>query len=809
MKISYNWLKQFIKIDWEADKTAELLTDLGLEIEGVRKYESIKGGLKGVVVGHVLSCKKHPDADRLKLTEVNIGNNTVLQIICGASNIAEGQKVPVAKIGTVLYDSEEQPWTIKKSKIRGEESCGMICSEAELGLGEDSEGIMILDEATVPGTPCAELFNIEEDVVFEIELTPNRADAMSHFGVARDLTAGLLQHDITTPLITPSVSSFHVNNRTLKVDVAVEDQERCSRYCGITIDGLKVSESPDWLKNRLIAIGLTPKNNVVDATNYVLHELGQPLHAFDVAAISGNKIIVKTVKGGTTFTTLDGVVRELHEEDLMICDTEKPLCIAGVFGGLNSGVTENTRSIFLESARFDPVAVRSTAKRHGLNTDASFRFERGVDINNTEYAMRHAAILIQELAGGEITSDIIDIYPKKIEDFQVFLTFEKIHKLVGQEIPEEKIKQILTSLDIKINNVTEAGIGLTIPSYRVDVYREADVIEEILRVYGHNKINVTEKLNSSVPRNPKFEPYKIQNTISDQLVSQGFYEIMTNSLVSSTYMELSKTYQEAQRVRMLNPLSSDLSEMRQSLLFSGLGAIAYNLNRKQHHLKFFEFGKTYHTHKNGHAERKCLGILVTGDKTAEGWEHPPQKSNFFYIKGVVMAILQRLGVTQLKTSAVESDIFATGIVLRMGKTRIVELGSVKQSILTHFDIKQEVFFANFSWDVLLQMVRSNTIISSDIPKFPEVRRDFSMLIDKAVTFESIRNIVSKSNDKRIKAVNLFDVYEGENLPEGKKSYAVRFILRDEEKTLTDKEIDTLMNKLQKSFEKQLGAVLRS
>ena len=584
MKISYNWLKQFIKIDWDAEKTGELLTDLGLEIEGIEQYESVKGGLKGIVVGEVLTCEQHPNADRLKITTVNIGDDAPLQIVCGAPNVAKGQKVPVATIGTTLYTAEGEAWKIKKGKIRGEESHGMICAEDELGLGESHDGIMVLDPKIKVGTAAAEIFNIENDEVFEIGLTPNRADAMSHYGVARDLKAGLLQKEVPIELITPSVMSYHVDTRSLKIDVDVQDKEKCPRYCGVTISGVKVEASPSWLQNRLKSIGLSPINNIVDITNYVLHELGQPLHAFDANKISNNKVIVKTCKAGTKFTTLDEVVRELHEDDLMICDGEKPMCIAGVFGGIDSGVTEGTTNIFLESAYFDPVSVRKTAKRHGLNTDASFRFERGIDPNITEYALKRAALLITEIAGGEITSDISDSYPNKINDFQVRLSFENAAKLIGEEIPRETIKSILTSLEIKVNNVTEAGLGLTVPAYRNDVQREADIIEEILRVYGYNNVGTTEKLNASISNSSRFEDYKLQNVIGNQLVSQGFYEIMANSLTSPKYAELSGDLNEDHNVKMLNPLSNDLEVMRQSLLFSGLEAVSHNINRKRNDL---------------------------------------------------------------------------------------------------------------------------------------------------------------------------------------------------------------------------------
>ena len=808
MKISYNWLKQFIKIDWNAEKTGELLTDLGLEVEGVKPYQSIKGGLEGIVVGHVLECGKHPNADKLSVTKVDLGNGSPVQIVCGAPNVAAGQKVPVATIGTLLYDEEGKEFKIKKGKIRGEESHGMICAEDELGLGNSHDGIMVLDDTLEPGTPCSTVFEIENDDVFEIGLTPNRADAMSHYGTARDLRAGLIQLGEQVELISPSVSDFHVENRTLKIDVSVENSDLAPRYCGVTISGLMVMESPEWLQNRLKAIGLTPKNNVVDVTNYVLHELGQPLHAFDANKVKGNKVEVKTLPAGTKFTTLDEVERELHEDDLMICNAEGPMCIAGVFGGIDSGVTENTTSIFLESAYFNPVSVRKTAKRHGLNTDASFRFERGIDPTITEYALKRAALLIQELAGGEITSDIIDLYPNKIEDFQVFLSFENATKLIGQEIPRETIKSILTSLDIKINNVNEGGLGLTIPSYRNDVQREADVIEEILRVYGYNNIEFSDKLNATMSNSSKFEDYKIQNVIATQLIGQGFNEMMANSLTTAKYTELSEQLKEEHNVTMLNPLSQDLATMRQSLLFSGLEAIAYNINRKQSDLKFFEFGKTYHNYESGYTENKHLTLLISGNRTQESWKGTHQTSDFFYLKGIVTAILNRLGVNKIKTSPIKTDVLSEGITLSLGKQKLVEFGIVKNVIRKSFGISQEVLFANFNWDNIIEVAKFNKIKFNPIPKYPAVRRDFALLLDDKVTFEEIFNLAKQSERKLLKEVNLFDVYEGKNLPNGKKSYAVSFMLQDEEKTLTDKQIDKIMNKLQSTFEKQLGAELR-
>ena len=806
MKISYNWLKQFIKIDLKSEETATLLTDLGLEVEVVEKYQSVRGGLEGVIVGHVLTCEKHPDADRLSITTVDLGNGSPVQIVCGASNVAKGQKVPVATIGTKLFDAAGVEFEIKKGKIRGQESHGMICAEDELGLGTSHDGIMILDATLKPGTPAAKVFNVENDEVFEIGLTPNRADAMSHYGVARDLRASLLQKNSSVELITPTVSTFRIDKRTLKIDVDVKDSKLAPRYCGVTISGVTVKSSPAWLQNRLKAIGLTPKNNIVDVTNYILHDLGQPLHAFDASKISG-KIIVKTVAAGTKFVTLDDVERTLHEEDLMICDGKGPLCIAGVFGGKSSGVTETTNSIFLESAYFNPVSIRKSAKRHALNTDASFRFERGIDANITEFALKRAALLIKEVAGGEITSDIVDIYPKKIEDFPVFLNFDKTAKLIGQELPKETIKKILASLDIKVNSVTDAGLGLIIPSYRVDVQREVDVIEEILRVYGYNNINFTKKLNATVANSARTEDYKVQNIVATQLNSLGFHEMMANSLTSPDYVKLSEMLKEEYNVMMLNPLSNDLSAMRQSLLFSGLEAVSYNINRKNSDLKLFEFGKTYHKLPSGYNEPKHLTLFVTGNRVAESWTTTEKPSDFFLFKGFVDSILNRLGICKIQNKPVASDIFAEGIAIANGNDTLVEFGTIKKSILKHFDIKQEVFFADFNWNLILKLI-NNKIKFTDIPKYPEVRRDLALLVDNTVAFDSIYTIARQTEKGLLKNINLFDVYEGKNLPEGKKSYAVSFTLQDITKTLTDEQIDKIMNKLQKNLETEVGASLR-
>lgn len=806
MKISYNWLKQFIKIDWKSEETAALLTDLGLEVEIVEKYQSVKGGLEGIVVGHVLTCIQHPDADRLKITTVDLGNGLPVQIVCGASNVAAGQKVPVATIGTTLYDKEGVAFSIKKGKIRGQESHGMICAEDELGLGESHDGIMILDDSLVPGTPAAIVFKIENDEVFEIGLTPNRADAMSHLGTARDLRAGMLQSGVNIELITPSVSNFRVDKRTLKIDIDIKEPKLAPKYCGVTISGIEVKPSPNWLQNRLKAIGLNPKNNIVDVTNYVMHELGQPLHAFDAAKING-KIVVQTLPAGTKFTTLDDVERTLHEEDLMICDEKGPLCIAGVFGGKKSGVSESTNSIFLESAYFNPVSVRKSAKRHQLNTDASFRFERGIDPTITEYALKRAALLIQEVAGGEITSDLINVYPKKIEDFNVFLNFSNVDKIIGEKLPRDIIKKILVSLDIKVNSVSDAGLGLTIPSYRVDVQREIDVIEEILRVYGYNNISFSKKLNATVFNAPRNEDYKIQNTIASQLNSQGFHEMMANSLTTASYIQLSEVLNDDYNVTILNPLSADLSTMRQSLLFSGLEAVSYNINRKNADLKLFEFGKTYHNYPVGYEEKKHMSLFLTGNRNQESWTSVQKVSDFFLFKGYVSGILSRLGIENTQNASVISDVFSEGISIEIDNETIVELGVVKKSILKHFGIKQEVLYADFDWDLILKKI-STKIKYAEIPKYPEVRRDLALLVNQNVTYESIYKIARQTEKTLLKNIDLFDVYEGQNLPEGKKSYALSFTIQDDSKTLTDAQIDKIMGKLQKNFETELGAVLR-
>lgn len=806
MKISYNWLKQFIKIEENSAETSALLTDLGLEVEVVEKFQTVKGGLEGVVAGRVLTCEQHPNADRLKVTTVDLGNGIPVQIVCGASNVAQGQIVPVATIGTTLYDKDGVGFQIKKGKIRDQESHGMICAEDELGLGTGHDGIMVLDESIVPGTPAAQIFHIENDEVFEIGLTPNRADAMSHMGVARDLKAGLLQRNISVELITPSVSKFKVDKRTLKIDVDVQDAKLAPRYCGVTISGITVGPSPEWLQNRLKSIGITPKNNIVDATNYVLHDLGQPLHAFDANRITG-KIKVKNVEAGTKFTTLDDVERTLHAEDLMICDEKGPIALAGILGGKHSGVSETTNAIFLESAYFNPISIRKSAKRHSISTDASFRFERGIDSNITAYALKRSALLIQEVAGGEITSDIVDFFPRKIEDSPVFLHFAKAAKIIGQEISKETIKKILVSLDIKVNTMSDAGLGLVVPAYRVDVTREIDVIEEILRVYGYNNIGFSKKFNATVSYSARTEDYKVQNIISNQLVSLGFNEIMANSLTTADYVGLSETVNEENTVRMLNPLSADLAVMRQSLLFSSLEAVSFNINRRNLDLRLFEFGKTYHKVEGGHDEIKHLTLIETGNRFDESWTVPSAKSDFFLFKGYVESVLSRLGIEKHKTQPVKADIFGEGIALYIGSECLVEFGTVKKSILKHFDIKQEVLFADFNWQAVHKLV-SNKVKFAEIAKYPEMRRDLALLLDKNQTFENVYRVAKLTEKSLLKNINLFDVYEGDKLPEGKKSYAVSFVMQDNSKTLTDGQIDKVMSKIMNNLETELGAIQR-
>lgn len=804
MKISYNWLKNYVNIDLDAEKVAEILTDCGLEVEGLEKVQTVKGGMEGLVIGEILTKEKHPDADRLNLTTVNVGDENDLHIVCGAPNVEVGQKVVVATVGTTLYAGDDS-FKIKKSKIRGALSEGMICAEDEIGLGKSHDGIMVLDENAVVGTPAKTFFNIEDDYVFEIGLTPNRADATGHIGVARDLIAVLNQTE-NFELLKPSVDTFKIDNANLTIDVEVENNELCPRYSGLTISGVEVKDSPDWLKNSLLSIGLTPINNVVDVTNYVLHETGQPLHAFDAAKIKGNKVLVKTVAEKTKFTTLDEVERELSENDLMICNAEEPMCIAGVFGGIDSGVSENTTSIFLESAYFNPVTVRKSAKRHGLNTDASFRFERGADPNITIYALKRAALLIQKVAGGEVSSEIIDCYPNPIQNFKIDFSYANCDRLIGKKIDRKLIKKILESLTIEVANETEEGLQLSVPPFKVDVTREADVIEEVLRVYGYNNIELPEALTSSLSYREKPDKEKVTNLISEQLITNGFNEMLSNSLTKSSYY----TETAEQLVTMKNPLSRDLDVLRQSMLFNGLETIVYNQNRKASDLKLFEWGKTYLKNGAKFKEDSHLSIFVTGREELENWNSKQDNVDFFYLKGMVNAIIEKFGLDKMHFQISEStnDKLEYGLSYTINKNDLVQFGKVKSSIQNQFSIDKEVFYADFNYDNLLKLVAQNKVVFKEVPKFPSVRRDLALLIDKNVEYAAIKELALKQDRKILKSANLFDVYEGKNLSEGKKSYGVSFTFLDKNKTLTDKQIDKIMDKIITAVQKELNAELR-
>ncbi len=807
MKVSYNWIQDYLKVNLPLEKQLELLTDLGLEVEGTTPFESIKGSLQGVLVGEVMSCVPHPNADRLKVTQVNLGTGENVQIVCGAPNVAAGQKVPVATVGTMLYDKDGNGFEIKKSKIRGEISHGMICSESELQLGTASDGIMVLNEDLNPGAPCTEVFNIETDTAIEIGLTPNRADAMSHMGVARDLKAGCSQLGIQAEWNIPSINDFRIEDTTNIIKINIEDTEGAPQYYGITISDIEIKPSPKWLQNRLSAIGIAPKNNVVDATNYILHDLGQPLHAFDADKIKG-QIRVKTLPANTKFKTLDGDVRELHHEDLMICDDEKPLCIAGVFGGLESGVSETTKSIFLESAYFNPVSIRKTAKRHGLNTDASFRFERGIDPEIGIFALKRAAILIQEIAGGKISSEIQEQAQKLADKVNLFLRFDKVTQVAGIKLSEEVLAKILQSLEIEIYNQTEEGFAIRIPRYRVDVTREADVIEEILRVYGYNNIETSATLTTVFPEYKLKTQHKVETITAKLLNGHGFSEVINNSLTNSTYAKLSPQLEALSKVELLNPLGQDLSQLRSSLLFSMLEVIQFNNNRQQKDLAIYEFGKSYSKTEDAFAESKRLGIALTGNKNAELWNNPATKVSLFDLKGTVIALLQNLGITLHKEQTTEIDYFSEGLSFWVANKPIVHFGVVSKKVADHFSIDSEVLFADFDWDLVYKFAFRKEVTAEEISKFPTSRRDFALLVDKSVSFADLEAAAFKTDRKLLKEVSLFDVYEGKNLPEGKKSYGLSFYFTDHHKTLTDKNVNRIMQKLQTEFENNFGATLR-
>jgi len=820
MNISYNWLKEYVEFDLTPDEVAAALTSIGLETGGVEEVQTIKGGLEGLVIGEVLTCVEHPNSDHLHITTVNLGNGEPTQIVCGAANVAAGQKVVVATLGTKLYDGDEC-FTIKKSKIRGVESTGMICAEDEIGIGTSHDGIIVLPESAVPGTLAKDYYNIKSDYVLEVDITPNRADACSHFGVARDLYAYLLQNGKGAELKRPSIDAFTVDNHDLDIAVKVENTEACPHYAGVTVKGVTVKESPEWLQNKLRLIGVRPINNVVDITNYIVHAFGQPLHCFDAAKIDGGEVIVKTMPEGTPFVTLDEVERKLNERDLMICNAKEAMCIAGVFGGLHSGSTEATTDVFIESAYFHPTWVRKTARRHGLNTDASFRFERGIDPNGVIYCLKLAALMIKDLAGGTISSDIKDVCSEPVQDFVVEMTYEKVHSLIGKIIPVETIKSIVTSLEMKIMNETPEGLTLAVPPYRVDVQRDCDVIEDILRIYGYNNVEIPTTLKSSLTTKGEHDKSnKLQNLIAEQLVGCGFNEILNNSLTRAAYYDGLETYPSSQLVMLMNPLSADLNCMRQSLLFGGLESIAHNANRKNADLKFFEFGNCYYFNaekKNAekvlapYSEDYHLGLWLTGKKVSNSWAHADEDSTIYELKAYVENILKRLGLNlhDLVVGNLTDDLFASALsVNTRGGKRLAAFGVVTKKLQKTFDIDNEVYFADMNWKELMKAIRSAKVSYKELSKFPAVNRDLALLIDKNIQFAEIEKIAYETEKKLLKEVTLFDVYEGKNLEVGKKSYAVSFLLQDETQTLNDKMIDKIMSKLIKNLEDKLGAKLR-
>ncbi len=819
MNISYNWLKEYVNFDLTPDEVAAALTSIGLETGGVEEVQTIKGGLEGLVIGEVLTCEEHPNSDHLHITTVNLGSGEPTQIVCGAPNVAAGQKVVVATLGAKLYDGDEC-FTIKKSKIRGVESTGMICAEDEIGIGTDHAGIIVLPADAVPGTLAKDYYNVKSDYVLEVDITPNRADACSHFGVARDIYAYLIQNGYKAELKKPSVDAFKVDNHDLDIDVVVENNEACPRYAGVSIKGITVKESPEWMQNILRTIGVRPINNIVDITNYIVHELGQPLHCFD-ADVVGKKVIVKTLPEGTPFTTLDGVERKLSDRDLMICNENGPMCIAGVFGGLDSGVTENTVNVFLESAYFHPTWIRKSARRHGLNTDASFRFERGIDPLYTDYVLKHAALLVQELAGGTVSSEIKDVYPVPFSKFNVDITYKKINTLIGKDIPVETVKSIVGSLEMEITNETAEGLSLAVPPYRVDVTRDVDIIEDILRIYGYNNVEIPSTLKSSLTTKGEADKsYKLQSLISEQLVGCGFNEILNNSLTKAAYYEELESFPAKNLVMLMNPLSNDLNCMRQTLLFGGLESITHNANRKNADLKFFEFGNCYYFNEEKKNPEKVLaaynedyhlGLWVSGKNVANSWAHADEQSSVYELKAYVENVFLRLGIDMrnLVVGNLTDDLFSAALsVNTKGGKRLAVFGVITKKQLKAFDIDNEVYYADLNWNELMKAIKSVKVSYKEICKFPAVKRDLALLLDKQVQFAEIEKIAFESERKLLKEVSLFDVYEGKNLEAGKKSYAVSFMLQDENQTLNDKQIDKIMSKLIANLESKLGAKLR-
>jgi phenylalanyl-tRNA synthetase beta chain len=817
MKISYNWVKDYLKIDLDPHRVASILTGIGLEIEGTEEWSSIKGGLEGIVIGEVLTSQRHPDADKLTVNTVNIGKGEPLNIVCGAPNVAAGQKVPVALVGAMVHKGEES-LEIKKSKIRGALSEGMICAEDEIGLGTMHEGIMILDPAAVPGTPASEYFRVEKDFIFEIGLTPNRIDSGSHFGVARDLAAYLAVNEgLKSKPILPSIDDFKPSLSKNTFEIIVENKKDCPRYTGINIYGVTIGESPDWLKNRLRAVGLNPINNVVDITNFVQHEIGQPLHAFDADMITGDKVIIKNLPDKTKFVTLDSVERELSSRDLMICNENGGMCIAGVFGGSKSGVTEKTINIFLESAYFNPVSIRKTARRHGLHTDASFRFERGADPNITSWALRRAALLISEIAGGELAADLKDVYPEKIKNTWISVSWKNIKRLIGKEIDQSLIKSILGLLDIKIISESAEGLQLESPAYKVDVQREADVIEEILRIYGYNNVETGSHVNSTLNFITRPDRERVVNLIAEMLSANGFAETMCNSLTPASWFENNEDFDSHQLVRLANPLSSDLNVMRQSLLYGGLNSIAWNINRQNYDLKLYEFGNCYFLKKKegvkpveNYSEKRDLDLFLTGNRGKTSWNNPSVPSDFYNIKSYVEMVLERVCISPgtLSTAESQKKYFAESLSWTSNSHILAEAGRLSSSVLKQYGIDQDVYYGHIEWDLLLKLARNHSIRYRELPRYPSVRRDLALLVNSDVKFERIRELALKTERNLLREVNLFDVYESESLGKNKKSYAVSFILQDEMKTLTDKNIEKVMSSFIRIFEKELDAQIR-
>lgn len=821
MNISYNWLKRYIDTDLPAEKVAEVLTDIGLEVEGLEKIETVKGGLQGVVVGEVVTCTDHPDSDHLHLTTVDVGAAEPLQIVCGAPNCRAGLKVLCATVGAVLYpDGGDEEFKIKRSKIRGVESLGMLCAEDELGIGASHDGIMELPADAPVGMTAKEYLHIEDDYLIEIGLTPNRVDAASHIGVARDLAAYLKSRGEHVAVKMPDVSAFAPDNHDLNIKIRVENTEAAPRYVGVTVTGCKIGPSPDWMQNCLRAAGINPKNNLVDITNFVLFELGQPLHAFDAAKIEGREVVVRTCAEGTPFVTLDGVERKLTDRDLMICSAERPMCIAGVFGGLDSGISDTTTDVFIESAYFNPVWVRKTAKRFGLNTDASFRFERGIDPNMQVYAAKRAALLMKELAGGTISSDITDVYPTPIEDFVFDLSLARVNALIGKEIPEETVRTIIAALEVKVLAEKDGVLTVAVPPYRVDVQREADLIEDILRIYGYNNVEIPRQVRSTLSYAPKPDRNRLMNLAADFLTANGFTEIMSNSLTKASYYEGLTSCPADRCVRILNPLSADLSVMRQTLLFNMLEAVALNANRRNGDLCLYEFGNCYFYDESkrseenrlaAYSEEYRLAVAVTGVSTPQSWNAKPEKASFFTLRAVAEKLLRRFGIDiyALKTEPLESDLFSEGLSLSLNGKELLQIGSVAAKIRRTTDVKQEVYYLEMNFEALAKSTKKLKIVAEELSKFPEVKRDLALLVDKQVTFAALRDAAFAAERKLLKSVSLFDVYEGDKLPEGKKSYALSFILEDKTRTLDDKTIERVMSNLTRQFEQRCGAQVRA